>query len=47
VSIETGLVVTERSYIHGEMYRAVVTDAVDIFAANDLPEEYFKIPGTP
>lgn len=47
VSIETGLVVTERSYIHGEMYRAVVTDALDIFAANDLPEEYFKIPGTP
>ena len=47
VSIETGLVITERSYIHGEMYRAVVTDAADIFAANDLPEDYFKIPGTP
>ena len=45
VSIETGIVIEERSYIAGEMYRAVITDAVDVFAADDLPEDYFEIPG--
>ena len=45
VSIETGIVIEERSYISGEMYRLVITDAVDVFAADDLPEDYFEIPG--
>ncbi len=43
VSVETGIVMSERSYIGGTLYRAVVTDSVDVFAAEDLPEEYFAI----
>lgn len=44
VSVETGVVMSERSYIGGTLYRAVVTDSVDVFAANDLPEQYFTVP---
>jgi len=44
VSVETGIVMSERSYIGGVLYRAVVTDSVDVFAADDLPEDYFAIP---
>lgn len=44
VSIETGIVLTERSYVNGELYRAVITDSTDVFAAADLPEDYFEIP---
>lgn len=44
VSIETGVVMLERSYLDGELYRAVVTDAVDVFAADDLPDDSFEIP---
>lgn len=47
VSLETGIVTAERSYIHGELYRAVLTDKVDVFAADDLPADYFEIPGEP
>lgn len=47
VSLETGVVMAERSYIDGELYRAVVTDAVDVFAADDLPADYFEIPKEP
>lgn len=47
VSIETGVVMSERSYIGGELYRAVDTDLLDIFAAEDLPAEYFAIPQEP
>ncbi len=47
VSLETGVVMAERSYIGGEMYRAVVTDAVDIFAADNLPDDFFEIPEAP
>lgn len=44
VSIETGIVLTERSYVNGELYRAVITDSTDVFAATELPEDFFKIP---
>lgn len=46
VSIETGIVMSERSYLDGELYRAVVTDVVDVFGAeaDDLPDDYFEIP---
>ncbi len=47
VSVESGVVMSERSYINGERYRAVVTDVVDVFAADDLPEDYFEIPQEP
>lgn len=47
VSLETGVVLTERSYLGGEMYRAVVTDSVDIFAADSLPDDFFEIPEIP
>ncbi len=47
ISLETGVVMAERSYLRGEMYRAVVTDAVDIFAAEDLPDDFFRIPAAP
>jgi len=47
VSIETGVVITEYSYIGGELYRAVVTDSLDVFAADDLPDDYFEIPREP
>lgn len=44
VSVETGIVMTERSYVNGELYRAVVTDYADVFAALDLAEDFFEIP---
>ncbi len=44
VSVETGVVMLERSYLDGELYRAVITDAVDIFAADNLPEDFFELP---
>ncbi len=47
VSVETGIVMSERSYIGGTLYRAVVTDEVDVFAADDLPEQYFSVPAEP
>ncbi len=47
VSLETGVVMAERSYVGGKMYRAVVTDTVDIFAADDLPDDFFEIPEAP
>ena len=47
VSLESGIVMSERSYIGGELYRAVVTDRVDVFAAEDLPDDYFEIPKEP
>ena len=47
VSVETGIVMAERSYIGGEMYRAVITDSVDIFGADFLPDSYFEIPMEP
>jgi len=47
VSIETGVVTGEYSYIGGELYRAVVTDSLDVFAADDLPDNYFEIPKGP
>lgn len=42
VSLETGIVMTERSYINGELYRAVVTDSVDVFA--QVSDDLFEIP---
>ena len=47
VSVETGIVMSERSYIGGTLYRAVITDSVDVFAADDLSEQYFSIPAEP
>ncbi len=44
VSIETGVVMSERAYLDGVLYRAVITDSVDIFAADDLPADYFELP---
>ncbi len=44
ISVETGIVMSERSYIGGTLYRAVVTDTVDVFAADDLSEQYFTVP---
>ncbi|MGN1346714.1 MAG: hypothetical protein ACI4V1_08005 [Eubacteriales bacterium] len=41
VSIETGIVMSERFYLDGELYHAVLTDTVDVFAADDLPEDFF------
>ena len=47
VSIETGVVMSERSYVSGTQYRAVITDRVDVFAADKLSEEYFAVPMAP
>ncbi len=44
VSIETGVVMSERAYLDGVLYRAVITDSVDIFAAENLPADYFALP---
>lgn len=44
VSIETGVVMSERAYLDGVLYRAVITDSVDIFATDDLPADYFELP---
>ncbi len=44
VSIETGIVVSERSYINGVSYRIVITDSVSLLTKDTLPEDYFQIP---
>ena len=44
ISVETGIPVEERSYFGNAVYRMVMTDSISVFAAQQLPDDYFDIP---
>lgn len=44
ISVESGIPVEERSYFGNAVYRMVITDSVSVFAAEELPADYFVIP---
>ena len=44
VSVENGLVLAERSYYNNEVYRAVITDKIEIMDHAPPAEELFIIP---
>lgn len=44
ISIETGIPVTERSYLGSAVYRMILTDSLSVFAADELPDDHFEIP---
>lgn len=44
ISVESGVVVSETSYYQNAAFRTVLTDSIDYFGADSLPEDYFMIP---
>lgn len=44
ISIENGIVISERTYLNGESYRYVITESFDISIDNLVDSETFRIP---
>ena len=43
ISVETGIVVSEAHYYNGIMNIKVITESIDVFGANNLPDDFFKV----
>lgn len=46
ISVETGIVIEEYSYLNGNIYRSVVTDYFDILSDENADDSLFLIPAT-
>lgn len=44
IAVESGVVLSESSYYRGSAFRTVITDSLEIFGADSLPDDYFAIP---
>ena len=44
IDVETGLVIYECLYYSGTAYKTVYSEAIDIFGADGLPDDFWKIP---
>ena len=43
ISVETGIVVSEAHYYNGIMNIKVITESIDVFGANNLTSDYFRV----
>ncbi len=44
IAIESGIVITEQSYVDGNQYRIVVTDSLELYSESQMDAKLFVIP---
>lgn len=43
ISTETGIVVSEAHYYKDTLYMKIITESIDVFGADNLPDDFFKV----